>query len=167
MGDYHFYLLKHNIISYFLISVIVNVNCKYFLISVIVNSFLYHFEDLDKFYFILTLAYCCIALIYTVIFDKSGAFFFIWLKIFFLIFKIFYSYEHTIFGSFLPPTPHSLATRQKLFCPHLLFCWRENVRDNRKDQGVLLVVIRIAIQGVDLHCSPVHVFYLLNKFFSN
>jgi hypothetical protein len=31
-----------------------------------------------------------------------------------------------------------------------------------QEQGFLLVEIRIAIQGIDLHCFPVHVCYLLN-----
>jgi hypothetical protein len=52
----------------------------------------------------------------------------------FIYLFIFYSYLHTMFGSFLPPfphlplnpppvvpslSPHPLATRQKLFCPYL------------------------------------------------
>jgi hypothetical protein len=39
--------------------------------------------------------------------------------------------------SFLtPPTP--LNSRQNLFCPLLQFCWREYIRDNKKDMAFLL-----------------------------
>jgi hypothetical protein len=52
-----------------------------------------------------------------------------------------YSYVHTLFGpSFPPPSlPHPLASRQNLFCPLLQFCWRENIRVNKKDIAFLLV----------------------------
>jgi hypothetical protein len=94
------------------------------------------------------------------------------LSFFFFKFLI-YSYVHTIFGSFLPPsptpcftsppyTPLPLATRQTLFCPYLYFCWRESISNNRKEQRFLLVEIRIAIQGVYSNWFPVHVCYLLS-----
>jgi hypothetical protein len=35
-----------------------------------------------------------------------------------------------------PPTPH--ASRKDLFCPLLQFCWRENIRDNKKGIAFLL-----------------------------
>jgi hypothetical protein len=38
------------------------------------------------------------------------------------------------------PPAQPLASRQNLFCPHLLqFCWRENIRDNKKDIVFFLV----------------------------
>jgi hypothetical protein len=36
--------------------------------------------------------------------------------------------------------PHLLTSRQNLFYPVLWFCWRENIRDNRKDISCLLAV---------------------------
>jgi hypothetical protein len=65
------------------------------------------------------------------------------------------------FSSLPPHSPLPLSTRQKLFCPCLYFCWRESISNNRKEQGFLLVEIRIAIQEVDSHCFIVHVCYLL------
>jgi hypothetical protein len=38
----------------------------------------------------------------------------------------------------LPLPPTLLASRQNLFCPPLQFCWRENIRDNKKDIAFLL-----------------------------
>jgi hypothetical protein len=46
----------------------------------------------------------------------------------------------------LPQTPTPLTSRQNLFCPFLQFCWRENIRDNKKDIAFLLVDITIATQ---------------------
>jgi hypothetical protein len=46
-------------------------------------------------------------------------------KIYSYLFIYFYSYVHTMLGSFLPPAPtpslttHPLDTRQELFCPYL------------------------------------------------
>jgi hypothetical protein len=64
----------------------------------------------------------------------------------FIYLFIYYSYVHTMLGSFLPPplTPspspaHPLDTWQKLFCPYLWFCWWENISNNRKEQEFLLV----------------------------
>jgi hypothetical protein len=38
-----------------------------------------------------------------------------------------------------PPSPLiPLASRQNLFCPLLEFCWRENIRDDKKDIAFLL-----------------------------
>jgi hypothetical protein len=58
---------------------------------------------------------------------------------FFYCFYI-YSYVYTLFG---PPFPSILclpASRQNLFCPLVLqFCWRENIRDNKKDIAFFLV----------------------------
>jgi hypothetical protein len=48
----------------------------------------------------------------------------------------------------LSPRPN---TQQKLFCPYFSFCCRESISNNRKEQGFLLVEIRIAIQGIDSH----------------
>jgi hypothetical protein len=95
-------------------------------------------------------------------------------------FFFFYSYVHTMFGSFLPPSPCPFPYPHPLL-PLLLpltppypslpgrnyFALisnfvEESISNNRKDQGFLLIEIRIAIQGVDLHCFPVHVCYLLN-----
>jgi hypothetical protein len=78
---------------------------------------------------------------------------------------------HKIFGSFLPPSstpslaPHlplPTPTQQKLFCPYHKFCWRESISNNRKDQGFLLVEIRIAKEGVDSHWFPMRGCYLLS-----
>jgi hypothetical protein len=74
--------------------------------------------------------------------------------------------------SFLPPAP-SHFPHPLLFTPTPSLPSRnyfalissfveESISSNRKDQGFLLVEIRIAIQGVDLHCFPVHVCYLLS-----
>jgi hypothetical protein len=39
----------------------------------------------------------------------------------------------------LSPAPPLLDSRQNLFCPLVLqFCWRENIRDNKKDIAFLL-----------------------------
>jgi hypothetical protein len=38
----------------------------------------------------------------------------------------------------------------------------ESISNNSKDQGFLLVEIRIVIKGIDSHCFPIHVCYLLN-----
>jgi hypothetical protein len=64
------------------------------------------------------------------------------LAIYFFLFYHFYIYlhVHTLFG---PPTPSHLPTPaswKNLFCPLFLwFCWRENIRDNKKDIALLLV----------------------------
>jgi hypothetical protein len=44
-----------------------------------------------------------------------------------------------------PPCPHLLATWQKKFALISNFV-EESIRNNRKEQGFLLVVIRVAIQ---------------------
>jgi hypothetical protein len=53
---------------------------------------------------------------------------------------------HTLFRPSLPPAPTpalfpptSFASRQNLFIPILQFCWREDIRDNKKDIAFLLV----------------------------
>jgi hypothetical protein len=63
---------------------------------------------------------------------------------------LFYSYAHTVFGAFLPPSPRPLS------CPSLPLAnsrnysalisnfVEESVSNNRKDQGFLLVEIKIA-----------------------
>jgi hypothetical protein len=58
----------------------------------------------------------------------------------------FYSYVHTLFMPFLPPSSHALlypptpiTSRQNIFCLLLQFCWRENIRDNQKNIAFLLV----------------------------
>jgi hypothetical protein len=38
------------------------------------------------------------------------------------------------------PPPRSTASSQNLFHPFLWFCWRENLRDNKKDIAFLLVL---------------------------
>jgi hypothetical protein len=40
---------------------------------------------------------------------------------------------HTLFGPSLPPIPHPLTP------PLFQFCWRESIRDNKKDTAFLLV----------------------------
>jgi hypothetical protein len=40
---------------------------------------------------------------------------------------------------YAPPSPFPLASRQNMFCPFLQFCWRENIRDKKKDIALLLV----------------------------
>jgi hypothetical protein len=62
------------------------------------------------------------------------------------VFSLFiYSYVHTLFGPFLSPTPcllplpyTPLTCRQNLFCPLLQFCWRKDIRNNKKDTAFLL-----------------------------
>jgi hypothetical protein len=54
---------------------------------------------------------------------------------------LIYSYVHTLSGPSLPAAPHhslsptSLASRQNLFCPLLQFCWREDIRNYKKDSA--------------------------------
>jgi hypothetical protein len=71
----------------------------------------------------------------------------------FIFYFFIYSYVHTLFGPFLPPSPCPLplrstllTSRQNLFCPLLQFCWRENISNNKKGKAFLLVEIRIAVQ---------------------
>jgi hypothetical protein len=49
---------------------------------------------------------------------------------------------HTLFWPSLHlslcPLPPPLTSRQNLFCPVLQFCWRENIRNNKKDIAFLL-----------------------------
>jgi hypothetical protein len=57
---------------------------------------------------------------------------------------IIYFIIFTLFGlPFYPPLtlfPHSQASRENPFHPLVLqFCWRENIRDNKKDIAFLLV----------------------------
>jgi hypothetical protein len=61
----------------------------------------------------------------------------------------------------LPLPPLSSCYQTETILP-LSLILLESISNNRKEQGFLLVEIRIAIQGVDLHCFPVHVCYLLN-----
>jgi hypothetical protein len=63
----------------------------------------------------------------------------------FLFFKITYTLIHMCIHCLAtsppcppPPPPTSLASRQNLFCPLLQFCWRENIRDNKKHITFLL-----------------------------
>jgi hypothetical protein len=67
------------------------------------------------------------------LFFCNGNIFNIFFKFFKIYLFLFYSYVHSLFGSFLPHSPHPLstpphtlpypplpiATRQKLFCPYL------------------------------------------------
>jgi hypothetical protein len=64
---------------------------------------------------------------------------------FFLNCLFIYSYVHMLFGTSLPPAtcphplfPTPLASRQNLFWPLHWFCFRENIRDNKKDIALLL-----------------------------
>jgi hypothetical protein len=61
--------------------------------------------------------------------------------------------------SFTPPNP-SIPGRN--YFALISSFVEDSTSNNRKDQGFLLVEIRIAIQGVDWHCFPVHVCYLLS-----
>jgi hypothetical protein len=57
---------------------------------------------------------------------------------FFFLLYCFYIYLR-VYSLFGPPPPHP-ASRQNLFCPPVLqFCWRENIRHNKKDTVFLLV----------------------------
>jgi hypothetical protein len=69
-----------------------------------------------------------------------------------------------MFGSFLPPSPHPfpyplsppfpllpLRYQAETILPLSLILLKRSISNNRKDQGFLLVEIRIAIQGVDSH----------------
>jgi hypothetical protein len=70
---------------------------------------------------------------------------------------------HTRLGSFLPPAPtpslttHSTPSRSPPSIPSRNYFALisnfvvESISNNRKEQGVLLVEIRIAIQGIDSH----------------
>jgi hypothetical protein len=73
--------------------------------------------------------------------------------IFFL--KIFYSLIHMCihclghFSPLLPcalPLPSPPAYRQNVFCSFLQFCWRGNISNNKRDNVILLVKMKIAIQ---------------------
>jgi hypothetical protein len=59
------------------------------------------------------------------------------------IFFIVYSYVYTLFGWSIPsapclPLPIPLTSKQNLFCHLVQFCWRENIRDNKKGIAFLL-----------------------------
>jgi hypothetical protein len=62
----------------------------------------------------------------------------------FLTCLFIYLYVHTCLGHlshyplFPPSSPTPLTSRQNLFCPLLQYCWRENIRDNKKDIIFLL-----------------------------
>jgi hypothetical protein len=81
--------------------------------------------------------------------------------IFFLLF--IYAYNVWIISphspSLTPSTP--LLSGRNYFALISNFVG-ESISNNRKDQEFLLVGIRIAIQGVDSHCFPVHMCYLLS-----
>jgi hypothetical protein len=61
--------------------------------------------------------------------------------------------------SLSPPPPHYQA---ETILPLSLILLKREYSNNRKEQGVLLVEIRIAIQGVDSHCFPVRMCYILS-----
>jgi hypothetical protein len=70
----------------------------------------------------------------------------------------YYSYVHTRLGSFLLPyqPPRPLPLRPPSIPSRNYFALISNfveksISNNRKEQGFLLVEIRIAIQGVDSH----------------
>jgi hypothetical protein len=61
-------------------------------------------------------------------------FLFLFFSFFYFIFFYIYLHVYTLFGPPLPSPP------QNLFCPLVYwFCWRENIRDNKKDIAFLLV----------------------------
>jgi hypothetical protein len=86
-----------------------------------------------------------------------------------------------MFGSFLSPShtssflshPFPLPATpwipgRNYFALISNFVEEKSISNNRKDQGFLLVEIRIAIQGVDLHCFPVwflNCYYKVNVIF--
>jgi hypothetical protein len=61
--------------------------------------------------------------------------------------------------SLSPLPPHYQA---ETILPLSLILLKKEISNDRKDQGFLLVEIRIAIQGGYLHCFPVHMCYILN-----
>jgi hypothetical protein len=62
------------------------------------------------------------------------------LRFFFFYCFYIYSYVYTLFGPSLPPASGPLTSRQNLFCPLVIqFCFRKNIRDNKKDIAFLLV----------------------------
>jgi hypothetical protein len=79
-----------------------------------------------------------------------------------------YSYVHTLFAPSpvcphpFPISPNPLASRQNLFCLLLQFCWRENIRDNKKDIAFLLAWDKDSYTERFL----AHVYYNLNWFIS-
>jgi hypothetical protein len=96
------------------------------------------------------------------------------------IFFFYYSYVHTMFGSFLPPSPCPVLYRlppsspllppryqAETILPLCLILFKKEYKQQYEGPRVLLVEIRIAIQGVDLYCFPVHMCYILNKLFFN
>jgi hypothetical protein len=52
------------------------------------------------------------------------------------ILLIVYTFTHICIHCFSLASPH--AVRKNLFCPLFQFCWRENVRDNKRDIAFLL-----------------------------
>jgi hypothetical protein len=62
-------------------------------------------------------------------------------------------YPHSLPYHSLCPVPLSPPPQYpaETIFPYFYFCCRENKCHNRKEQGFLLVEIRIAIQGVDSH----------------
>jgi hypothetical protein len=66
------------------------------------------------------------------------------------IFYSFFSHVHTLFGSFLPPTPSPTLSAPRFqaepVLPLSLILLKRRHKHNKKDIAVLLVEIRIAIQ---------------------
>jgi hypothetical protein len=60
----------------------------------------------------------------------------LFISYFFLLLYSFFIFACIVWAICL--SVHPLASRQNLFCPVLQFCWRENVRDNKKDIAFLL-----------------------------
>jgi hypothetical protein len=54
----------------------------------------------------------------------------------FLLFIHLFIFAYIVWAISPPPIP--LASRQNLFCPLLKFCWKKNIRDNKKDIAFLL-----------------------------
>jgi hypothetical protein len=77
---------------------------------------------------------------------------------------LFYSNVYTLFRPFLPLTP--FTSRQNLFCPLLQLCWRENIRDNKKDIRFLLALDKDNCTERFLALLP-WVFHFLNELFTS
>jgi hypothetical protein len=73
-------------------------------------------------------------------------------KLLLLLLLFIYSHVHTLFGSFLPPSPSSTSPpfspsfQAGPVLPLSLILLKKRGKHNKEDQVVLLVEIRIAIQ---------------------
>jgi hypothetical protein len=101
----------------------------------------------------------------------SYPFHFSWfLSLFIFIFLVvyIYSYMYTLGHLFPRMHPHPLTYRQNLFHPFLQFCWRENIRDNKKDIAFLLVWDKDSYTEKESYTSiaSMHMCYNLKLFIS-